>query len=274
VKLIHISDLHFGTEVPNVCNALVTAIHEAKPDMIVVSGDISQRAKNAEFLAAQEFLANFSVPMLVIPGNHDIPLYNLFARFTRPYAKFCHHFIQREPIVSVGPLVCVGLDATTPFLHTHGRLVGDKLRERVRLVRLDYPQESHLLALVIHQPMIVPKEYDKKDLLLNSQEHLEDVLKLKVDLILSGHIHLPYCASVPNSQSHPWNFIFCGAGTAVSHRVRDGRPNSFYSFDIEKHSHLKVFQYDYQTDVKCFLPVATLDFEKNTEGWNLVEPLI
>src|SRR5438876_4044918 len=89
--VIHLSDLHFGRVDPSLVEPLVAAIAEARPDLVVVSGDLTQRAKTAEFEQAARFLGRLPTPQIVVPGNHDVPLYNVVARMFRPLDKFRAH---------------------------------------------------------------------------------------------------------------------------------------------------------------------------------------
>ncbi|MGZ5269625.1 MAG: metallophosphoesterase [Ramlibacter sp.] len=83
--LLHISDTHFGTEQPKVAAALLALAHERRPDLLVYSGDMTQRAREVEFAAARAFCQELGIArMLALPGNHDIPLFDVFARAMHP----------------------------------------------------------------------------------------------------------------------------------------------------------------------------------------------
>ena len=95
-KIVHISDLHFGTEVNEIVSHLMDAINNFKPDAVVVSGDLTQRAKKKEYHKAKNFLKKLDCPTVVIPGNHDIPLYNIFGRIVNPFKKFESYFSTND----------------------------------------------------------------------------------------------------------------------------------------------------------------------------------
>src|SRR5258706_7190913 len=113
-SILQISDTHFGTEQPPVVNALVRLAHAETPDLVVISGDVTQRARRSQFRAAREFVDRLAVPRtLIIPGNHDIPLYNIFARLFDPYANHRREFgDDLEPVFESCRLLVIRLNTT------------------------------------------------------------------------------------------------------------------------------------------------------------------
>ena len=95
--IVHLSDLHFGRVNEALLTPLVEAVRALAPDVVVVSGDLTQRARAAEFQQAQEFLSRLPGPQIVVPGNHDVPLYNIAHRLLRPLDKFRRYI---EPSLS------------------------------------------------------------------------------------------------------------------------------------------------------------------------------
>ena len=116
--LLQISDTHFGTEQPHVVDALVVLAARQRQDVVVLSGDITQRARPAQFRAAKDFVDRLGAPVLAIPGNHDIALFDLWARLTRPCARFAAVFGQAlEPVHSTQDLLVIGVDTTRARRH-------------------------------------------------------------------------------------------------------------------------------------------------------------
>src|SRR4051794_22130643 len=155
--VVHLSDLHFGREDPVIVAALIDEIHRLVPDFVIVSGDFTQRAGRHQFLAVREFLDALPFPTLVIPGNHDVPLYNLFARIFNPlggYRKFITHDL--EPAYVDESLAVVGLDTTMPWRLTNGRVDESDL-VRVSEVLRGAP-ESAVKIVVGHHPFDAPDE--------------------------------------------------------------------------------------------------------------------
>ena len=225
--LLHISDTHFGTEQPPVVDALRRMAHELRPDVVVLSGDITQRARTAQFAAAREFCDSLKVPrLLALPGNHDIPLYNLWARMLYPYRGYRSAFgDELEPELDSDDLLVVCVNTTRPVRHKDGEVSRSQI-ERVA-GRLRSARREQLRVVVTHQPACVMREEDEKDRLHGGLRAVRAWSKAGADLVLGGHIHLPYltdlCARVKDTE----RTMFClQAGTAVSHRVRFATPNS------------------------------------------------
>lgn len=225
--LLQISDPHFGTEQAPVMAALLRLARAQQPDVIVWSGDITQRARRSQFEAARRFADQLPAPhRLVIPGNHDIPLLNLAARLLKPYANFKRAFGQTlEPSVSTPDWLVIGVNTTRPWRHKHGEVSARQI-ERVA-AQLRQARPGQVRVVVVHQPVCVTLEKDRNNLLRGGQAALARWGEAGVDLILGGHIHLPYViekvAKDGPEDHHVW---VVQAGTALSTRVRGGKANS------------------------------------------------
>lgn len=224
---MHVSDPHFGTERPACVAAVHALIAECRPDAVVLSGDITQRARRSQFDAARAFVDTWQpLPVLVLPGNHDIPLFNLVARLFYPYANYRAAFgAELEPVVDVGPLLLIGVNTTRPSRHKNG-VVDPRQIARVA-ARLRQARPDQLRVVVTHQPAWVILPEDEENRLHNADAALSQWTEAGMDLILGGHIHLPYvqalheCRAVSSRKA--WAVQ---AGTAVSSRIRRGAPNS------------------------------------------------
>lgn len=232
--VLHISDTHFGTEVPAVVDALLQLAWQARPQLVVLSGDVTQRARRRQFTAAAAFVKQLGAPAsLVIPGNHDIPLYNLAARIVAPYRGFARAFgAQLEPEYADARLLVLGVNTTRPWRHKHGELSDAQVR-RVA-ARLRGAQREQMRLVVLHQPAWVADEVDRNNLLRTRGLPLARALRrwaeAGADAVLSGHIHLAYAALIgPAALGEAGrSLLYVQAGTAVSHRVRAGVPNSVF----------------------------------------------
>ena len=121
--LLQISDPHFGTEQAPVVEALVALARQQRPDLLVLSGDITQRARPAQFRAARSFMDRLGGPLLAIPGNHDIPLLNLWARWKTPYAQHCAAFgAELEPVFRSADVLVIGVNTTRAYRHANGEV--------------------------------------------------------------------------------------------------------------------------------------------------------
>ena len=225
--LLHISDTHFGTEQGPVVEALLHLARQQPPELVVLSGDVTQRARRAQFSAARRFVERLStVRTLVIPGNHDIPLFNLAARVFAPYAGFMDAFgAELEPVAESPHWLVIALNTTRAWRHKNGEVSAEQV-ERVA-DRLKQATHEQLRIVVVHQPVAVIRKEDHRNLLRGHAEAITRWSGAGADLLLGGHIHLPYVAALHERMTGLARRIWAvQAGTAVSRRVRSGAPNS------------------------------------------------
>lgn len=220
--LLHLSDTHFGTEQPLVLEALATLAAQQQPDVVVLSGDITQRAKPKQFETAKAFMDRLGGPAVVIPGNHDIALFDLWARLTRPYGRFTHAFgPDLEPVYNALDCLVVGVNTTRARRHKHGEVSASQIARVARLLTAATPQQ--LRVVVVHQPAAVPFADEQNNLLRGHATATRVWAEAGADLVLGGHIHLPFTMAVEGLARRLW---VVQAGTAVSTRTRPGVPNS------------------------------------------------
>ncbi|MEO6564447.1 MAG: metallophosphoesterase [Casimicrobiaceae bacterium] len=251
--VLHVSDPHFGTEQTPVVEALIGLARQQQPDLVVLSGDITQRARAAQFDAARRFVDRLAAPTVVIPGNHDIPLFNFVARLARPYGGFCAAFgDELEPVHRSHQLLVICLNTTRWYRHKDGEVSADQV-ERVS-AELARASPTQLRIVVVHQPAAVLREIDAHNRLRGYGEALRRWAAAGADLVMGGHIHLPY---VMTAQEVPRALWVVQAGTAVSSRVRAGTANSVNL--VRWHGDAgdglcHVEQWDYAGDQRSFVP--------------------
>ena len=226
--LLHISDTHFGTEEAPVVDALQRLAREEGPNAVILRGDITQRGGGAQFPAARSFCDSLQVRhLLTLPGNHDIPLYNVAARVFAPYGGYKAAFGDNlEPELEFGDVLVIGVNTTRPHRHKDGEISVKQVNRVVHRLR-EAPREQ-LRVVVTHQPACVMRPEDEKDRLHGGEVAVQAWSRAGADLVLGGHIHLPYvsdiCSLVQPAAPRP---LYCvQAGTALSYRVRHGSPNS------------------------------------------------
>lgn len=220
--VLHISDTHFGTEQPRVVEALVALAAQQRPDVVVLSGDITQRARPAQFRAAKAFVDRLGAPVVAVPGNHDIALFDLWARFTRPYARYARAFgADLEPVHASQDLLVVCVNTTRAWRHKHGEVSAAQI-DRVASL-LAAASARQLRVVVVHQPAAVTRAEERVNLLRGHQAALRAWSAAGADLVLGGHIHLPYTLAQHGLARRLW---VVQAGTAVSSRIRLEAPNS------------------------------------------------
>lgn len=220
--LLQISDTHFGTEQPAVVEALVALATQQRPDLVVLSGDITQRARPAQFRAAKAFVDRLGAPVLAIPGNHDIALFDLWARLTRPYARYAAVFgHELEPVHDTANLLVVGVNTTRAWRHKNGEVSSAQIHRVAQRLSVATPRQ--LRIVVVHQPVGVTLLSDQPNLLRGHCAATQAWSAAGADLVLGGHIHLPFTLALPGLARRLWAVQ---AGTAVSTRTRSGAPNS------------------------------------------------
>ncbi len=260
--LLQISDTHFGTERPRVVEALVELTHRLRPDLLVLSGDITQRAKPSQFRAARAFVDRLQVPrVLAIPGNHDISLFNLASRLFAPHARQRRYFsAEITPEFEASDLLVLTLNTTRRYRHVDGELSRRQIEQVAR--RLERASPQQLRVVVTHQPLAVSRPEDEHDLLHGHARAIRRWAAAGADLLLSGHIHLPAVQALhlrePRLPRPLWGVQ---AGTALSSRIRHEADNSVnlirsdaLTADAAPRQAL-VERYDYQPESSQFASV-------------------
>lgn len=221
--IAHLSDPHFGTVPPEVKDALLGRLRELWPQLVLISGDITQRARRAQFQEAAAFVRALApTPVFCVPGNHDIPLINLPLRLLHPYFGFGRYLQgRRETYLRVGSAEVFGLNSTSRWRHVQGFLDTERVtpklsRERAASVRI----------AMVHHPLACAKAIDDKNRLSNRDDVLTVFGEAGVDLVLSGHVHDPFVSLLGP-------LVVSVAGTCLSWRTRKGAPNSFHLIEID-----------------------------------------
>lgn len=224
--LLQISDPHFGTDQEPVVAALLRLAAELRPELVVISGDITQRARRAQFEAARRFVDELPCPYLAVPGNHDIPLFNVAARIFSPYANYMRAFGRNlEPELETDAYLVLCTNTTRPRRHKDGEISRDQI-ERVR-DRLQRASEDKVRIVVTHQPVLAIRPTDEENLLHGHEAAVRAWSEAGADIVMGGHIHLPYIRSIRDRFGDlPRRMWAVQAGTAVSWRIRGNIPNS------------------------------------------------
>jgi len=261
--LLQISDTHFGTEKPAVVEALVALAAQQRPDVVVLSGDITQRARPAQFRAAKAFVDRLGAPVLAIPGNHDIALFDLWARLTRPYARFSAAFgTELEPVHHAADLLVVGVNTTRAWRHKNGDVSQAQIDRVAKLLAAATPQQLRLV--VVHQPVAVTLASDRSNLLRGHQAATQAWSAAGADLVMGGHIHLPFTLALHGLARRMWAVQ---AGTAVSTRTRSGAPNSVNLLRWGEASDGGAVKAGRRTDAPSHCLIEQWDFAQEDRGF-------
>lgn len=228
-RLVHLSDLHFGRERPEVLDPLRSRIRELDPDLVVVSSDITQRATRREFELARSFVNGLERHVLVVPGNHDVPLYQVGLRLLTPLRRWHEGFgAEPEPCARVGDVAAVGLCSAHGWTLKHGRLTGGQRRRLAGVLR-DVPQ-AWWRVLVVHHPLVTGEDVDR--VARGADRMLRCLREAGVDMILCGHEHRSWARLATGAPHAGPGVLVVHAGTATSDRVR-GEGNCFNVVDME-----------------------------------------
>jgi Predicted phosphohydrolases len=226
-RVLHISDLHFGRIHPPAIESLKSFLQNqtTKFDLIIMTGDWTQRARAKQFKEAAQFISELKIPVITVPGNHDLPVYNIFARILQPLKNY-REFIA--PLTSDtfvdDELAVVGFRTATFSRTVEGTILKHDIKRARKIFEVANPNALRIIAC--HHPLMEPnKETD-----IRPEYRVKQVLELKPHIIMSGHSHLNWIESVGKDGEH--KIMHISAGSAVSNRLR-GEVNSFHTIEIE-----------------------------------------
>jgi 3',5'-cyclic AMP phosphodiesterase CpdA len=263
--LVHLSDLHFGRVDPVVVDALRDTVRGLGPDLVVVSGDFTQRARSSQFTEARAFLESLPRPHLIVPGNHDVPLHNVFARFFNPLGGYRHHMTDDlRPQYMDDEIAVVGTDTTRSFTIGGG---GIRRRELQRIRELlKKADRSAVAILVAHHPFDEPHAGATFGRARPGADAVEQLAADGIDVFLTGHLHVTYAGHTATRYNVGGrSAIVVEAGTATSTRIR-GEPNAFNVLRIDRHA-IVVEHLVWNAATRAFAPGEVQRFVRAGEGW-------
>lgn len=264
--LVHLSDLHFGRVDRALLDPLVDRIGNLKPDVVVVSGDLTQRARSAEFKGARAFLDALPKPRIVVPGNHDISMHNIFDRFARPLDKYRRYIdADLHPAYIDAEIAVLGVSTARSATIKGGRINREQIaRLRSRMGPLN---ERVVKIVVTHHPFDLPEYYREGDLVGRAPAAMRMFAESRVDLLLAGHFHASHAGDTAvRYRIGDYSALAVQAGTATSTRRR-GEANSFNRVCVAS-PQITIERYDWKGKIGTFVQTRSDVFKRTPGGWS------
>ncbi|HEY2138530.1 MAG TPA: metallophosphoesterase [Chthoniobacterales bacterium] len=262
--VIHLSDLHFGRVDPAILAPLVKFIRGLNPDVVAISGDLTQRARTAEFLAAREFLAAIPFPQIVVPGNHDVPLHNLVSRFFRKLDRYTRYITSDlQPSYADSEIVVAGVNTARAWTWKDGRINRSQLAKLRALLRAAPSLATKIV--VTHHPFDLPAGASGR-VVGRSRLAIKTLAECGVDLLLAGHFHIADTGQTAKRYKMPgYSAIIVSSGTSTSTRGR-GQPNSFNVIRIDA-PRIAIERRIWRPGENTFDILSLESFHRSEGGW-------
>ncbi|MFT4150869.1 MAG: metallophosphoesterase family protein [Paracoccaceae bacterium] len=256
-RIVHLSDLHFGSTSPRLLDPLVEEVARLSPDLVAISGDFTQRARPWQFAEARAFLDRITAPVLCVPGNHDTPLDNLFLRLFNPWGRYRRHIDpDLEPVFADAELLAVGVNTVNRFAWQQGRL---SRRTLSRLLDAFGQDDGRCRIVVCHHPLEHLPGTAKAPT-RGAGRALQALHHCGADIVLCGHVHTVHHAPFTAAPG----VLFVQAGTGLSSRLRD-QENSFNLLEIDRdEARLTAIA---AGEAARFRPLETALFRQQAECW-------
>ena len=262
--LVHLSDLHFGRVDPALLDPLREQVERIAPTAVVVSGDLTQRARSEEFEQARAWLDTLPGPQIIVPGNHDISLYNVFRRFLAPLDRYKRYITDDlSPCYIDDEIAVLGVNTARSLTFKDGRVNHEQVDSiKATLDKLD---SKVTRVVVTHHPFDVPEGRDE-DLLGRAQMAMQEFAECGVDLLMAGHLHQSHAGNTEERyRISEYAALVVQAGTATSTRGR-GEVNSFNVIRIEPRK-IEVDRYGWDAVHKQFQILGTEKFMRSGNIW-------
>jgi 3',5'-cyclic AMP phosphodiesterase CpdA len=267
--IVHLSDLHFGRLLPETVEPCLAAVRALEPHLVVISGDLTQRARKSQYAQAKSFLATLPRPQLVLPGNHDVPAYNLYRRLLQPLDRY-KRIISRDlsPRFIDDEIAVFGVNTARSMVIKGGRINPEQL-EFVE-AQVQSLTDSQVRIVVTHHPLDLPAGLEGVRLVGGAEAAMQVFARCRIDLFLAGHLHLVFYGSTERYGIPGYAVPILQAGTTISSRAR-GEPNSFFAHRIER-DEIRTETHQWNPGLGTFAVSDIRTFEREPAGWALRAP--
>ena len=264
-KIAHLSDIHFGSVDPSIIEPLISTLNDLKPDLVAVSGDLTQRARSSEFIDARAFLDRLPTPQIIVPGNHDVPLYNVFRRFAAPLRKYRRYIDDDlQPFFSDDKMAVIGINTARSSTFKGGRINTEQIESiRNRLCNID---SQIIKVIVTHHPFDLPEGNLESDIVGRAPLAMKMLATCGADIFLAGHmhtIHTGHTATRYKIEGHSALVVQAGTATSTRHR---GETNSFNLIHIDG-AKIRVDRLVWQPEKLKFAGGASEGFYRDGAIW-------
>ena len=264
-RIVHISDLHSGKDRPELLDPLVRFINGSGAALVLLSGDLTQRARHGQFEEARAFIDRLSPQVLSVPGNHDTPLDNLFVRLVRPWGRFRKHISRElEPCWQSDDVLVSGINTADSRAWQRGKLRRSSLRRVCDhlLTGPDARREDRLGIVMMHHPPEHLEDTHKRPM-RNAQGGLQELDACGADIVLCGHLHTWSARTLLGAEG----ILLLQAGTGLSSRVR-GEPNDLNLLEIQGRE-LTVERHAADENARAFSLVSRQSYAKQDGVWQM-----
>lgn len=269
-RIAHLSDIHFGAHDQKIVDAATAWLEERRPDLVIISGDLTQRARIGQFGRAAGWinrLKRAGLRILVVPGNHDIPLYDVMRRFAAPLERY-KRYISNDlcPFYEDGEVAILGLNTARSLTIKNGRINHDQmvmLRERFAPVA---PDKTRIL--VTHHPLFampIGKGGELSEAVGQHEDAVEAACEAGVHLALAGHFHRTYAQSARKMVERSGGALVIQAGTATSTRLRNAEPQSFNWLHVRRNNEIELQVIVW--DGAAFRRASHVEYRRDGEIW-------
>ena len=262
--IVHLSDLHFGRLDRRIVAPLLAAVDAVAPDLVAVSGDLTQRARRGQFAEAHAFLEALRFPRLVVPGNHDVPLYDIATRFLRPLARY-RRFVAEdvEPVFADEEIIAIGLNSARSLTFGRGRLNDGQIGRAVERLRGLPP--SLIKIIVTHHPFDLPDDYASEHLVGRAKMAMRQLASVGADLFLAGHLHVSHIGHTAERYKISGHSALVVQAGTMSTRWR-GEASTINVLRVAP-SQIEIERYSWDEGAQSFQATWNGTFRRTDAGW-------